>query len=153
MPKTRRAGRKNQIRRLYREYKFAPAPKERNSWNTWTGEVGVEYNSSDPPAPTPIPTIEPKIITSDQNLDRESHAVPWRYTLVPATIETPSLPPFDIPENDPRRTRYLQRRAELLHQFYDGPTPQHRGTSESPVIIHWEAPHRKTAGSLTTAYR
>lgn len=71
---------------------------------------------------------------ADRN-NNESELVKWPTKLTAITIEHPWMPPCDINEKDPRRTRYLQIRAEILHKWYDASTPEHWGTAEHPMLL------------------
>lgn len=71
---------------------------------------------------------------ADRN-NNGSELVKWPTKLTVITIEHPWMPPFDINEKDPRRTRYLQIRAEILHKWYDASTPEHWGTAEHPMLL------------------
>lgn len=105
MPHTRkrRGGRKYQLRKLQKIYSILPA--------SGFGLLGVdpadlEHSFPSPPSP-PAPRVE------------------WRLHPVDLVVDYPWLPPLDILITDPRRERYTQIRAELLHRHYGGATPAH----------------------------
>lgn len=120
MPKTRRAGRKNQLRRLVARYYNSAS-------NEYSQFIGTEYyNDSE----------YEELFNQSANRDSSKPItlIEWPAKLIPFTIEYPSLPSLKIPEDDPRRTRYMERRAELLYEHYGGATPEHQKTGEN--IIH-----------------
>lgn len=109
MPKTRRSGRKYQLRKILASHY---APGHLNPY------LGIESSVADLLAP--IPLVE-------STANRE-------YTLTPIECEPlPRLPSLDIPrlDRDPRIAYYSLLRQALLHYHYGGATPATR--------FHWPA--------------
>lgn len=156
MPKTRQGGRKIRLRRLNRLLHTSPL-------NPHLG-VEFEYASDLEYLNHLIanPACKADEKTSIENLTsvREEHAHPCvyvplskeesltayrasrtqRYRLV--SITQPIFPDFpswewihSIRKDDPRRARYAQRRAEILHLHYGAATPEHWGTASHPLEI------------------
>ena len=117
MPKTRRAGRKNQLRRLLARY-------HQPNLNDFTNSIGVDYRSD--------PEYDRLFERRDNN---NLVLAEWPAKLALIQLEAPSLPPFDIPESDPRRAKYLEIRAEILYEHYGGATPPHWGTASHPLTL------------------
>lgn len=117
MPKTRRARRKNQLRRLIARYYHSAS-------NEFSSLVGAAYYHDNE---------YEELFSRSANRDNNNHItlIEWPSKLTPVSIEYPSLPPLTIREDDPRRPRYLERRAELLHEHYGGATPEHWKTGEN----------------------
>lgn len=121
MPKTRRAGRKNQLRRLVARYYNSAS-------NEFSPVIGAEYYNDNE---------YEELFNQSANRDRSKPItlIEWPSKLIPCTIEYPSLPSLKIPEDDPRRPRYLERRAELLHVHYGGATPEHWKADENVILL------------------
>ncbi|CAL1671573.1 unnamed protein product [Lasius platythorax] len=117
MPKTRRAGRKNQLRRLVARY-YISAPNE------FSPLIGATYYNDNEYEELFNPS-------ANRDHNKPITLIEWPSKLIPLTIEYPSLPSLKIPEDDPRRTRYLERRAEILYEHYGGATPEHQKTDEN----------------------
>ena len=126
MPKTRRSGRKNQLRRIFaRLYQSASGSLLTN--------ISVEERYD----PEYEALFKPGLLTPSFDKNNNFKLAKWPSKLTLITIDHPGIPPLDIDEKDPRRTRYLQIRAEILHQWYDAPTPEHWGTEDHPVLLDW----------------
>lgn len=135
MPKTRRAGRKNQLRRLAAKIYNAPIHYANAEL---LGVEPVRPISDSPTSPGTPSFWEPTWYKAEEGIARETqiyfHEWPARLTEVTGK-EFPNLPPLTIPESDPRKARYLQRRAEILHEFYGGATPAHYGSASAPITL------------------
>lgn len=100
MPKTRRAGRKNQLRKIKKQY-YESVTEEYSSF------LGVEYIYD----PEYEEFFAPKPAECDKN-NNDIESIPWK--LVPIDFENKHLPSLDIPEGDPRRTHYAEKRIEVM---------------------------------------
>lgn len=89
MPRTRRAGRRNQLRRQLRAHLRELANR--------SVESDITDNFS-----TPV---------REQLNEKESFV----YKLIPITVEQSPLPYSEIPENDPRREYYVQTQIESVN--------------------------------------
>lgn len=121
MPKTRRAGRKNQLRRLVARYYNSAS-------NEFSPLIGAEYYNDNE---------YEQLFKQSANRDhsKSTTLIEWPSKLTPLTIEGPSLPSLKIPEDDPRRIRYMERRAEILYEYYGGATPDHQKTDENIIYL------------------
>jgi hypothetical protein len=103
MPKTRRAGRKNQLRRLTaRLYYSTPS-------NEYSNFVGIDYRDDSEYDNLFNASAPFSVIHKDVKL-RE-----WPAHLDLVEIKNPDIPPHAIPDNDPRRAKYLQVGAGIPH--------------------------------------
>ena len=136
MPRTRRAGRKVQLRRLLRRYNFLPAADACLRLDS-IGSIdnsALDYELTNfsqretIPAPTATSTVEPvlvsilwRLIKIDLTSTEEPAEVPWKLTKIDFNI----LPGFltlslttdpDIPQY--RQKVYRRQRAVILQNYY-----------------------------------
>lgn len=131
MPKTRRGGNKYYARSLYYKFKYAPVTEtDSESLGTERVYFDLEYEAYFNPH---LRTRKRKSIRKDIRIKSIEYS-PWPRELK-IVGNKPSLPPLSYPPGDPRRTRYLQIRAEILHTEYGASTPEHWGTAEQPIIL------------------
>jgi len=101
MPKTRRAGRKNQIRRLFTQYKLEPA----NSIET--RYLGLSEDNSKRINNINCSSLESELDNrSEIDITRRegyNPKVPWPFKLIPITVRPSRIPLDKIPLIDPRR--------------------------------------------------
>lgn len=132
MPKTRRGGRKYRARQQLLKLTTAPATARDSQYLGVESNYDKEYEQLFEFQRT-IGMSSTRRDNNNNSSDRES--IKWPRKLIPITIERTWLPPFDIKKEDPRRARYLEIRAEILHTQYDGATPAHWKAAQNPVRI------------------
>lgn len=132
MPKTRRAGRKNQLRRLTaRLYYSTPS-------SAYSDFVGIDYrddseydNLFNAPAPFKV----------DNNSDVKLREWPSQLSLI--EFKKSNILNYDIPSGDPRRTRYLQDKTDIPHAQVHQGIPEHEPNVVHPLEIQQGKPLRK----------
>ncbi|KAG7196394.1 hypothetical protein KM043_000398 [Ampulex compressa] len=117
--RTRRAGRRYHLRVLIRELHRAS--------EHYSPYLGVDSLPEEPPIPIPISVVN--------STGSES-----RYSLQPVNSEYSSLPPFDIPPNDPRRAVYLCKRRNILRTEYALDLPVPRVVANAEILPASGAP-------------
>ncbi|EFN65108.1 hypothetical protein EAG_02066 [Camponotus floridanus] len=131
MPKARRGGHLYHARKLYFNYKYDPVTqKDSDLLGTERINFDPEYEAYFDPR---LAVKEVKTLRKDIRIKTIEY-FPWPREL--KVIDTrPFLPPLEYATGDPRRTRYLQLRAEVLHTAYGASTPEHWGTADQPIIL------------------
>lgn len=121
MPKARRGGHQFYARSLYYKYKYAPATEADSEFlGTERIYFDIEYDAY---FNSCFQLKEIKPTRKDIRIKSIEYSR-WPRKLI--TVENkPSLPPLDYIPGDPRVTRYLQIRAEVLHTEYGASTPEH----------------------------
>ncbi|XP_072763726.1 uncharacterized protein [Anoplolepis gracilipes] len=134
MPKIRRGGHKFHARRLYYEYKYAPV-SEADSEFLGTDRLyfDLEYEAYFNPT---LRTKQVKPLRTDIRIKSMGY-FPWPRKLIQLDTQLlfPPLPPANYVPGDPRKTRYLQIRDEILYLNYGCSTPEHWGSAEQPIVI------------------
>lgn len=131
MPKARRGGHKFCARSLYYKYKYAPVTEADSEFlGTERVYCDIEYDAYFSPN---FQLREIKPLRKDIRIKSIEYRW-WPRKLI--TLENKaSLPPSEYTPGDPRATRYLQIRAEVLHTEYGASTPAHWGTANQPIIL------------------
>lgn len=131
MPKARRGGHQFYARSLYYKFKYAPVTETDSEFlGTERIYLDTEYEAFFNPQ-VQLKGIKP--IRKDIRIKSIEYSQ-WPRNLT--TLESkPSLPPLNYAPGDPRKTRYLQIRAEVLHKEYGASTPEHWGTADQPIIL------------------
>lgn len=156
MPKTRKGGVKQRTRRLNRllytstlnpllgvefeyasdlEYEkyFAANSACKADVQLSANHQNLHVSDNDCPIYIPLPREESR---TSYRVFRENQVC----KLIPITeSEPPHLPSLHLiaglRKGDPRRAKLQERRAEVLHQYYDAATPAHWGTAEHPLEL------------------
>lgn len=121
MPKARRGGHQFYARSLYYKFKYAPVTETDSEFlGTERNYLDTEYEAF---FDSRFQLRRTKPIRKDIRIKSIEY---FRWPRNLATVRNnPSLPPLDYVPEDPRRIRYLQIRAEILHTEYGASTPEH----------------------------
>lgn len=131
MPKARRGGHQFYVRSLYYKFKYAPVTETDSEFlGTERNFIDTEYEAFFDPL---FQSNRAKPLRKDIRV-KSIEYIRWPRKLVNIR-NNPSLPPLDYVPEDPRRTRYLQIRAEILHAEYGASTPEHWGSADQPIVL------------------
>lgn len=131
MPKARRGGHKFYARSLYYKFKYAPVTEADSEFlGTERNYIDAEYEAL---FDSHFQLRKTKPLRKDIRV-KSIECFRWPHNL-PTIESNPSLPPLDYAPGDPRKTRYLQIRAEVLHIEYGASTPEHWGSADQPIIL------------------
>jgi len=131
MPKARRGGHQFYARSLYYKFKYAPVTETDSEFlGTERNYIDTEYEAF---FDSRLQLKRTKPIRKDIRIKSIEY---FRWPRNLANVRNnPSLPPLDYVPEDPRRTRYLQICAEILHTECGACTPEHWGSADQPIIL------------------
>jgi len=130
MPK-RRGGHQFYARSLYYKFKYTPVTEADSEFlGAERVHFDTEYEAFFNPR---FELKETKPLRKDIRI-KSIEYTRWPRNLTNVGIN-PSLPPLNYVSGDPRKERYLEIRAEVLHTEYGASTPEHWGTADQPIVL------------------